>query len=109
MTFDENLALDLYIGLVAILGTARLTRLGTEDSFPPAAWLRDKWISTFNSSKWADLAVCGFCQGTWWALATVATGWFTDFHIIWLLFYTWMSLAYVAPMIVARDIPADQR
>jgi len=91
--------------LVGIVGTARLTRLGTEDDWPPVLALRGWWIERFNRSHWSELATCPFCQAPWWALLGMLWALLTDFHITWWLFYGWLSVAYVAAMIVARDIP----
>lgn len=91
--------------VVAVFGTARLVRLGAEDSFPPVAWLRGLWIKRFNASSWSELAVCPFCQGPYFAAMTVAWALLTDFHYTWWLFYGWLSVAYLAAIVVARDIP----
>ena len=91
--------------LVAVLGTARLARFGTEDSFPPIARLRGRWIRRFNDSDWAELATCAFCQAPYIAAVVVAWAVLSDFHWSWYLVMSWLSLSYLAAMVVARDIP----
>lgn len=91
--------------LVAIFGVARLTRLTAEDSFPPIVWLRDRWITRFNRSSWSELALCPFCQAPYHAVIAGLWAWLTDFHWTWWVFYGWLSVAYVAAIVVARDIP----
>jgi len=91
--------------VVAIVGTGRLVRLGAEDSWPPVLWARNKWIERFNTSNWSELAICPFCQGPYWAAITVAWALLSDFHWSWWVFYSWLSVAYLAAIVVARDIP----
>ena len=91
--------------LVAIVGVARLTRLTAEDSYPPVAWLRNKWVEKFNDSDWSELALCPFCQAPYHALIAGLFAFLTDFHWTWWAFYGWLSVAYLAAILVARDIP----
>lgn len=95
--------------VVAVLGVARLTRLTAEDNFPPAMWVRDRWIAQFQSSNWSELAICPFCQAPYHAAIAGLWAWATDFHWTWWVFYGWLAVAYVAAMVVARDIPAEER
>jgi hypothetical protein len=97
----------LAAALIAILGTARLTRLFSEDSYPPVLWLRQKWIGRFNHSGWSELAICPFCQAPYLSIITIAWGWATDLHWTWWFFYGWLSLSYLAAIVVARDIPQE--
>jgi hypothetical protein len=91
--------------LIAVVGVGRLTRLTAEDSWPPVAWLRHKWVARFNGSGWVDLAICPFCQAPYHAAVAGLWAWATDFHWTWWVFYGWLSVAYLAAMLVARDIP----
>lgn len=65
---------------VTLLGAAcyRLTRLATEDSFPPAAELRQRaetWLEQ-HAPNWAELPTCPWCTGLWVAaLAAAGTEW----------------------------------
>jgi hypothetical protein len=95
--------------LVAIIGTARLTRLLAEDDWPPAAWFRTRWISAFNGTGWDGLILCVFCISPYLAAANVAWAVLSDLHWAWWLFNGWLALAYLSAIITTRDLPADQR
>jgi hypothetical protein len=94
--------------LVATLSVARLARLATEDSWPPASRLRNWWVQRFNGSEWSELAVCPFCMAPWIAVAVLGAGWLSDLHPLWWAFNGWLSVSYVAAMVVARDIPGGE-
>lgn len=98
-----SLTAQLFLAFIGIIGTARLTRLFSQDSFPPVAWARREWIARFNTSDWSVLAICAYCQSVYIAAFTLITGWFTDFHPVWIAFYTWLTLAYLAAVFVAHD------
>lgn len=96
------------VTLVTVLATARVTKLLTEDSWPPAAWLRDRWWGLFaEDSAWRELFVCPFCMAPYVAAAVMAAGWFSDGNIVWWAVCGWLSVSYVAAMVVARDIPPE--
>jgi len=94
--------------LVAVLAVARLTKLLTEDTWPPAAWLRGKWVDRFNDSSWAELFICPFCMAPWVAVLVLATGWISDLHPAWWAFNGWLAVSYVAAIVVAYDIPGGE-
>lgn len=98
-----GLAEQVFVVVVAVVGTARLTRLFAEDSFPPITALRGWWISRFNDSEWSLLAVCGYCQAMYIAVFTLASGLLSGFHPVWLVFYSWLSLAYLAAILTSYD------
>jgi hypothetical protein len=100
---NGGLAEQVYIIVIVVVGTARLTRLFAEDSFPPVADLRNRWIARFNDSDWALLALCGYCQAIYIAAANLAVGLLTGFHPAWLIFNTWLSLAYLAAILTSYD------
>jgi len=89
--------------LVSVLATARLTRLAVYDSWPPAAWLRNRWIAAFNRSAWSELAVCPYCASPYIGLAVVGAGWLSGFHWVWWAVCGWLSVVYLAGMLVAWD------
>lgn len=95
----------LAASIVAVFGVARLTRLTSEDNFPPVAAVRNWWIARFNKSNWSELAICPFCQAPYHAAIAFAWGWLSDLHWSWWAFYGWLALAYAAAIVVARDIP----
>lgn len=91
--------------LVAVVGTARLTRLLVFDTYPPAAWVRSRWEAITNDGPWATLVNCGYCAAPWIAVITIAWAWATSLHWSWWLFYGWLSLSYLAAIVVAWDEP----
>lgn len=111
---------DAQVVAAAVVGTvsvARLTRLATHDTFPPALWLRLRWLSATEGrggwrEGWARLADCPFCMAPWlaipillWAvLAWPSGGWITA----WWLVNGWLAGSYLASMIVLRDEPPEE-
>jgi len=90
--------------VVGIAGTARLTRLWVDDTWPPVAWLRRHYLR-LAPSDWEDLATCAFCAAPWAAALTLGWAITSDLHWTWWLFHGWLGGAYVASMIVVRDTP----
>lgn len=89
--------------LVAILSTARLTRLLTQDVYPPVAWLRGKWDGVTESSDWNILLHCHWCASPWLAAIVGAWGLSTGFQAAWWVVNGWLALSYLAAMVVERD------
>lgn len=89
--------------IVGTVSVARLTRLITQDSFPPSAWLRAKWDEVTGDGSWSVLAHCHWCLSVWITPAILLWGWLSDLHVAWWLFNGWMAASYVAAMIVERD------
>jgi len=89
--------------VVGILSVARLTRLVTQDSFPPAVWLRVKWDDITDGSGWNTLLHCHWCLAPWLTIPVGLWGWLTDLHWSWWAFNGWLAAAYVASMVVERD------
>lgn len=98
----------LAAALVAILASARLTRLLVVDSWPPAAWLRMKWDDLTaqengDDGPWGALVHCPWCMAPWMSLIVFGTGLLSHFSIVWWVFFGWLALSYVSASIVARD------
>lgn len=91
--------------VVAALSIARLTRLITQDIYPPVAWLRAKWAGLTHDGEWAELVTCPFCAAPYIAAVILAWGWFSGPHWTWWAFNGWLAFAYVGSMIVVRDTP----
>ena len=89
--------------VVGLLSTARLTRLITQDSFPPAVWLRVKWDDLTDGTGWNVLLHCHWCLSPWLVIPVGLWGLLSDFHVSWWLFNGWLAAAYVVAMIVERD------
>lgn len=98
--------------VIAILSSARLTRLFTQDTYPPVARMRSWWEDHVHRSKmhndWSVLATCPYCASFWvtgavvgWAGASI---WFTgSIHWTWWLVNVVFAFAYAAAMVVVRD------
>lgn len=95
----------IFATVVGVLGTARLTRLVVDDSYPPAAWLRDRWRRLTRDGPWAELVDCAFCAAPYIAAPNLAWAVLSDLHWSWWLVNGWLAAAYSASMIVVRDTP----
>lgn len=91
--------------LVGILASARLTRLLTEDTWPPSVWIRLKWAELTDDGPWADLVTCPWCASPWIAGVNLVIAVATDLHPSWWIFNGWMaaSLAVAWVTIKAGD------
>lgn len=89
--------------LTGILSSARLTRLLTQDEFPPAVWLRIKWDTLTEDNGWNKLFHCHWCMAPWTTAVVGLWGWLSDLHVSWWVFNIWLAAAYVNSMIVERD------
>ena len=94
--------------LVGILSSARLTRLLTQDVWPPVVWLRIKWDDwTEDYGDWNKLFHCHWCMGPWTTAVIGAWGWASNLHWTWWAFNIWLAAAYLNSMIVERDEVRD--
>ena len=100
-----DIATWIAASLVAVLSVGRLARLLTEDTWPPAVWIRSRWVGWTAGTGWDELFVCPFCMAPWVAVFVLGAGYFSDLHFLWWAFNGWLAVSYVAAMIVARDIP----
>lgn len=101
--------------LIGVLSVARLTRLVTQDTYPPVAWLRGKWDqinektvtrdgATFKiPGPWTDMLHCPYCFSTWAAIPVLAWALLSDLSPAWWIVNGWLAGIYVAAMIVVRD------
>ena len=89
--------------VVAVMSTARITRLITWDHYPPSVWLRVKWHEITNDGPWSILVDCGYCFGLWAAGFVVGWGYLSGFHWTWWLFNGWLAAGYAGAMVMAYD------
>lgn len=89
--------------IVLVLSSARLTRLVTQDPWPPMVWVRDRWDERTSESLWNDLLHCHWCFSPWATGVLLLWGWLTDLQTAWWVFNGWMAAAYLAAMVVERD------
>lgn len=89
--------------IVGVFSIGRLTRLATQDTFPPSVWLRMKWDQITNDGPWSALAHCHWCLSVWITPAILLWGWLSELHWSWWIFNGWMAASYAAAMVVERD------
>lgn len=88
--------------LVGIVAAARITRLLTEDTFPPTVALRT-WYMSKVSEEWGKLAICPWCLGPWIVALDGLAAISTDLHPAWYVANVWFAAAYVASWLVYHD------
>lgn len=93
----------IFIAVVVVLSSARLTRLVTFDEFPPVRWARHKYEDIFEGSTWQMLAYCPWCASFWVTLAVVLSGYFSDWHTVWWIVNGSLGASYVAAMVMVHD------
>lgn len=89
--------------IVGVLSTARITRLVTQDDFPPSVRLRAWWDKVTNDGEWSKLVHCHWCFSPYAAWPVLATALIFDLHPAWWIVNGWLAGAYVASMVVERD------
>jgi hypothetical protein len=89
--------------IVGVMSVARLTRLITQDDFPPVVRLRILWDDATDGSSWNPLLHCHWCIAPWITLPVLLWGWLSGLHPSWWVFNGWLAAAYLASMIVERD------
>lgn len=97
--------------IVGMLATARMARLLVEDDYPPVVWLREAYIKRVPDD-WHPLAECPFCISPYLAainvtFAFVVFNWHEDWAWVWWWPNLVAAVAYLAAMVVARDIPPE--
>lgn len=94
---------QLAAAAVTIVAVARLTRLIVFDTYPPAAWVRNKWRDFTGESDWSKLVDCPYCAAPYLAAGVLAWGYFTDWQVAWWAFCIWLSVSYLAAILVVFD------
>lgn len=89
--------------VVWLVSSARLTRLLTQDAFPPLIKIRAWWDAKTEDSLWNPLLHCHWCAAPWVALVVGGVGWATSLHWAWWVVTVWLSGAYATAWIVHHD------
>jgi hypothetical protein len=89
--------------IVGTMSAARITRLVTQDSFPPVVRFRMFWDAKTEGNGWNTLFHCHWCLSLWVTPAIGAWGWLSNLHASWWIFNLLVAASYVAAMIVERD------
>lgn len=101
---DLSTVETVYAVLVAWFGTARLTRIATYDDYPPAEWLRTRWIALVGE-KWGKLATCIWCGQPYIVLICMGWAYWSDFAWHWWAFWAWMALSQAGSTLLSYDEP----
>lgn len=104
------------VAVVTIISAARLTRLAVYDKFPPAQWVRNKYLDAVDGSGWALLALCGFCMSFWVTALIIGWGWLSGVYgdglgrpenhtafLIWWAVNGTLAASYLAATYIAND------
>lgn len=107
MTIGDFLP-DTYVAtiLAAIFlvgGTARVVRLITADTFPPAVWLRIKWQAITKDGEWSVIAECPWCLPPYILAPNAAWALLSDYHWSWWMFNIFMTFIYIVSWLVFHD------
>lgn len=98
---DWTLVAALVIGIVSVARTARLL---IHDAFPPAMWLRARFVAALPpASKWAKLAECQFCLAPYLTAGMIGWAWVSDLHWTWWVVNGWWAASYFAAIVVSYD------
>jgi hypothetical protein len=90
--------------VVLVLGVARLGRIATHDDYPPAEWVRLRWL-TLVGDRWGKLAICNWCLNPYITAGSLAWWWFSDAHWSWWFFMGTFAAAQAASTFTAYDEP----
>jgi hypothetical protein len=92
--------------IVGVIGTARIVRLVTSDTWPPSVRLRI-WWEDHTKGGWEKLLTCPWCFGPY--ATAVALAWFllsgdNDLaRTLWWVFYGWLAASYAVSWTVFHD------
>jgi len=101
---DLSIVETVFAVLIAVFGTARLTRIVAHDDYPPAEWLRMQSYRLLGD-KWGKITNCIWCTQPYIVLICMSWGWFSDFHWSWWAFWAWMALSQAGSSLLAYDEP----
>lgn len=89
--------------VIGVLATARLTRLLVHDTYPPSAWVRDKWRSLTHDGAWSELVGCHYCAAPYFAVLVLLAGEWSDYNPWWYYVCGVLAGSYVAAIVVSFD------
>lgn len=104
--FDFSTVEAVLALLVGVFGTARLTRIVAHDDYPPAIWVRARWVALVRDD-WGKLVTCIWCSQPYIAAICMAWAYFSDFHWSWWAVWGWMALSQAGSTLLAYDEPAE--
>ena len=89
--------------VVGVLSAARVTRLVTQDDFPPSVRLRILWDTVTGDGSWSKLAHCHWCFSPYASAVVLASAILSELHPVWWVVNGWLAGSYLASMVVERD------
>lgn len=125
----------LVVGVLAVLGTARATRLWVFDMWPPVRWLRARFLSWAEQTHevehqeryvggirvpgathpeltwragWAPLATCPFCVAPWFALGSLAWAWASGLTGPWGTAWVALHVWFTVSYLAAMTVVRDE-
>lgn len=106
--WSEHSTLTLVLAtIVAVVSIARTARLLTYDEFPPALWLRTRFIAALpENSPWSKIAECQYCIAPYLTLGMFGWAYLSDLHWTWWVINGWWSASYAAAIVMSYDEPA---
>lgn len=93
----------LFVAIVTITSSARITRLVAVDSFPPIVRFRMGWDRLTNDGEWSILFHCLYCFSFWATALVIGTGIWSDFHPAWWIVNSIFGASYLAAYVVRFD------
>jgi len=105
MAFNDFSVSEWFLILfVTTIATARMTRLVTQDTFPPMAMFREWWEVRFaDKGDWVLLFLCHWCFGFWAAIFNIGLGLVSDTATWWWIINVMACVAYAASFAVHHD------
>lgn len=92
--------------IVGVIGTGRIVRLVTGDTWPPSVRTRIWWEDHVRGG-WEKLLTCPWCFAPYVTLGTMA--WFlltpegSIGRTLWWLFFGWLAASYAVSWVVYHD------
>jgi hypothetical protein len=90
--------------VIAVFGTARVTRIATFDAFPPAEWIRVR-VLALVAETWGKVVTCLWCAQPYVAAICLAWAYYSDLHWSWWAFWGWMALSQAGSTLLSYDEP----
>jgi len=94
---------EVVTAIIAVVASARLTRLIVEDEYPPSVWIRIQWDRLTRDGPWSKLAHCGWCASPYVAALVLGLGYFLDWPTWWYVVTAWLAASYAAGWINFHD------
>lgn len=88
--------------LVGVLSTARVTRLVTEETWPPVVWLRVHWDRITDHGPWYDLVECPWCLAPWLVAPNLVLAVVTDLHPVWWIINGWLAASLATSWVAIK-------